>query len=124
MTFMARWRSVFRSARSAWRRRTLVYYVSGHAFGHASRAIEIINALHADGTLVELSMKYYGLDLATAGAAADVAGGVAGGSVIRSELCAKTRIRWERVPEGRVRGRLVKESISSTPPPGRAANWW
>jgi len=28
-------------------RRTLVFYISGHAFGHASRAIEIINAVQA-----------------------------------------------------------------------------
>jgi hypothetical protein len=38
-------------------RRTLVFYVSGHAFGHASRAIEIINAVQAADAGLEVVVR-------------------------------------------------------------------
>jgi polar amino acid transport system substrate-binding protein len=34
---------------------------------------EIIQGMHADGTLLEISMKYYGLDLTTAAGEFDLA---------------------------------------------------
>ena len=38
-------------------RRVLVFYISGHAFGHASRCIEIINAILAEDAAAEVVVR-------------------------------------------------------------------